>query len=183
VVSRSIEQALSWPTVHWPETLFIVIKVILLASIAGLGGPGTQRSYAACLLGFRVSHRLDADTMGDFSFSDRGSAALAVAHRSDRAPLPQVSKHDDHTPSPLMTMLRIHFLQQWSSLCDPAMEETLIEVATMRFFVGIELISERIPDYTPILIFPYLLQNQGLVELIFDTVRKPLSTWGVSISP
>jgi len=82
-----------------------------------------------------------------------------------------------------MTMLRIHFLQQWSSLSDPAMEENLTEVFTMRLFVGIELISERIPDHTPILICHYLRQNQGLGELTFDTVRKPLSAWGVSISP
>jgi IS5 family transposase len=31
-----------------------------------------------------------------------------------------------HRPTfPLMTMLRIHFLQQWFGLSDPAMEEAL----------------------------------------------------------
>ncbi len=42
-------------------------------------------------------------------------------------------------------MLRIHLLQQWYSLSDPAMEEALIEVPTMRPFAGIELINDRIP--------------------------------------
>jgi IS5 family transposase len=34
-------------------------------------------------------------------------------------------------------MLRIHLLQQWYSLSDPAMEEALIEVPTMRRFAAI----------------------------------------------
>lgn len=32
-------------------------------------------------------------------------------------------------PYPLETMLRIHFLQQWYALSDPAMEEALYEIA------------------------------------------------------
>ena len=48
-------------------------------------------------------------------------------------------------------MLRIHLLLQWTSLSDPAMEEALIEVLTIRRFAGIELISDRIPDETTIL--------------------------------
>jgi transposase, IS5 family len=38
-------------------------------------------------------------------------------------------------------MLRIHQLQQWYSLSDPAMEEALIEVPTMHRFTGNDLIS------------------------------------------
>ncbi|MEO1003599.1 MAG: transposase, partial [Cyanobacteria bacterium J06638_7] len=39
---------------------------------------------------------------------------------------------------PLATMLRIHLMQQWYSLSDPAMEDALIEVPTMRRFAGID---------------------------------------------
>jgi len=42
---------------------------------------------------------------------------------------------------PLAAMLRIHLLQQWYWLSDPVMEEDLIEVPTMRWFAGIDLIS------------------------------------------
>jgi IS5 family transposase len=73
---------------------------------------------------------------------------MAGADRLDRAPLPKGSKKGGRPPYPLGTMLRIHLLQQWYSLSDPAMEETLIEVPTMRRFAGIELISDRIPDET-----------------------------------
>jgi IS5 family transposase len=35
------------------------------------------------------------------------------------------------------TMLRIHLMQHWYALSDPAMEDALIEVPTMRRFAGI----------------------------------------------
>jgi IS5 family transposase len=40
---------------------------------------------------------------------------------------PKASKKGGRPPYPLATMLRIHLLQQWYSLSDPAMEEALIE--------------------------------------------------------
>jgi IS5 family transposase len=51
---------------------------------------------------------------------------------------PKASKKGGRPPYPLATMLRIHLLQQWYSLSDPAMEEALIEVPTMRRFAGTE---------------------------------------------
>jgi transposase len=68
-------------------------------------------------------------------------------------------------------MLRIHLLQQWYSLSDPAKEEALIEVSTMRRFAGIELISDRNPDESTILTFRHLLEMHCLGEQIFDTER------------
>ncbi len=64
-------------------------------------------------------------------------------------------------------MLRIHLLQQWYSLSDPAMEEALIGVPTMRRFAGIDLITDRIPDETTILTFRHLLVKHRLAERIF----------------
>jgi len=64
---------------------------------------------------------------------------------------PKISKEGGRPPCPLATTLRINLLQRWNSLSDPAMEEALIEVPTMRRFAGIELISDRIPDETTIL--------------------------------
>ncbi|WP_172806967.1 transposase, partial [Endozoicomonas arenosclerae] len=42
-------------------------------------------------------------------------------------------------PYPLATMLRIHCLQHWYSLSDPAMEDALYEIASMRLFAGLSL--------------------------------------------
>jgi IS5 family transposase len=44
---------------------------------------------------------------------------------------------------PLETMLRIHLLQQWYSLSDPAMEDALMEVPTMRRSAGTDITQER----------------------------------------
>jgi len=45
-------------------------------------------------------------------------------------------------------MLRIHFLQHWFNLSDPAVEEALYESTSMREFVDIDLGHERVPDET-----------------------------------
>ena len=59
-------------------------------------------------------------------------------------------------------MLRIHLLQQWYDLSDPAMEDELIEVATIRRFAGVALITDRSPDETTILAFLHLLEKHDL---------------------
>jgi IS5 family transposase len=51
------------------------------------------------------------------------------------------------------------------------MEDALIEVATMRRFAGIALITGRIPDETTILAFRHLLEKHDLGEQIFEAVK------------
>lgn len=41
-------------------------------------------------------------------------------------------------PFAVPTMLRIHFLQQWFNLSDPAMEEALYDTALFREFAGLD---------------------------------------------
>ncbi|WP_146100356.1 transposase, partial [Pseudomonas syringae group genomosp. 3] len=53
-------------------------------------------------------------------------------------------------PYPLETMLRIHLLQNWFSLSDPAMEEALYEITPMRQFARLTL-SAPIPEDTTIM--------------------------------
>jgi transposase, IS5 family len=78
-------------------------------------------------------------------------------------------------------MLRIHLIQQWYSLSDPAMEDALIEVPTMRRFAGIDLISDRIPDETTILSFRHLLEKNKLGKEIFDVVNAHLKQKGMAM--
>jgi IS5 family transposase len=82
---------------------------------------------------------------------------------------------------PLPTMLRVHLMQQWYSLSDPAMEDALIEVPSMRRFAGIDMISERIPDETTILTFRHLLEKHNLGEQIFETVKAHLKAKGMAM--
>ena len=53
-------------------------------------------------------------------------------------------------PVGLERMLRIHFLQHWFNLSDPAVEEALHDSRAMRSFVGIDLGRERTPDETTV---------------------------------
>lgn len=94
---------------------------------------------------------------------------------------PKTTKKGGRPPYPLATMLRTHLLQQWYSLSDPAMEEALIEVPTMRRFAGIDLISDRIPDETTILTFSHLLEKHSLGDVIFKPVKAHLSERGMTM--
>ena len=78
-------------------------------------------------------------------------------------------------------MLRVHLQQQWHGLSDPAMEAALIEVASMRRFVGIALITVRILDETTILAFRHLLEEKDLGAQIFETVKAHLKANGMAM--
>ena len=77
-------------------------------------------------------------------------------------------------PMGLSTMLRIHFMQQWYALSDPAMEDALYEIESMRRFAGLELNEDAIPDETTILKFRRLLEQHQLAQKILDTVNAHL---------
>lgn len=82
-------------------------------------------------------------------------------------------------PYALSTMLRIHCLQQWYGLSDPAMEEELYESASMRRFTGLSLAHGSVPDETTILNFRHLLERHGLSRQIFEVVKEHLQAAGV----
>ena len=72
-------------------------------------------------------------------------------------------------PYPLKTMLRIHFMQLWFSLSDPAMEEALYDSFSMRQFA--RLAHGRVPDETTILNYRHLLEQHGIAEKALEAVN------------
>ena len=94
---------------------------------------------------------------------------------------PKTGSKGGRPPYPLATMLRIHLMQQWYSLSDPALEDALIEVPTMRRFAGIDMLSDRIPDETTILAFRHLLEKHNHGEQIFETVKAHLKERGMAM--
>jgi len=66
------------------------------------------------------------------------------------------------TPMPLQSMLRIYFMQQWYAMSDPAMEDALYEIESMRRFAGLELIDDALRDESTILRFRHLLERHEL---------------------
>lgn len=83
-------------------------------------------------------------------------------------------------PYPLMTMLRIHCMQQWYSMSDPAMEDALYDIPAMRLFAGLSL-DNTIPDHTTIMNFRHLLERHCLARQIFTEVNDWLSEAGVLV--
>ena len=83
-------------------------------------------------------------------------------------------------PYPLNVMLRIHCVQLFYNLSDPAMEDMLYEIDSVRRFVGLNL-SGPIPDETTILNFRHLLETHNLGEKLFADINKHLDEHGLAL--
>ncbi len=95
---------------------------------------------------------------------------------------PKRTKAGGRPPVGIERMLRMHFVQHWFNLSDPAVEESLYESASMRAFVGIDLGVEPVPDETTVLRFRHLLENNGLGVRIFEEVGRILQARGLKVS-
>jgi IS5 family transposase len=82
-------------------------------------------------------------------------------------------------PFPVETMLRIHFMQQWFTLSDPAMEESLHDVPLFREFAQLDNWDTRLPDETTILRFRRLLERHKLAEQILGVINDLLREKGL----
>ena len=81
-------------------------------------------------------------------------------------------------PFALETMLRVHFLQQWFSLSDPAMEEAFFDTPLYREFAQLDA-HGRLPDESTILRFRHRLERDKLAEQILAIVNDLLTAKGL----
>ena len=81
-------------------------------------------------------------------------------------------------PFSLLTMLRIHFMQQWFTLSDPGMEEAFFDTPLYREFANLEEFS-RLPDESTILRFRHRLEKHKLAEQMLLTVNELLTQRGL----
>ena len=84
-------------------------------------------------------------------------------------------------PIPVETMLRIHYLQQWFGLSDPAMEEALHDVPLYREFAKCDGAMARLPDETTILRFRHLLERHNLAPDMLRLVNDILQAKGLML--
>jgi len=82
-------------------------------------------------------------------------------------------------PFALETMLRIHLLQQFFGLSDPAMEEALHDVPLYREFARLDAGMSRMPDESTILRFRHFLEAHQLGAALLATVNDGLSRKGL----
>ena len=95
---------------------------------------------------------------------------------------PKARAEGGRRPVGLERMLRIHFLQQWYALSDPAVEEAMYDSAAMRRFVGIDLGREPALDETTVCKFRHLLEKHGLADKLFKAVNRHLHDQGLKLS-
>lgn len=81
-------------------------------------------------------------------------------------------------PFAVETMLRIHCLQLWWNLSDPAMEEELHERPLYRRFAGLDGVA-RMPDETTILRFRHLLEKHELAPKVLAIINAGLAQQGL----
>lgn len=79
------------------------------------------------------------------------------------------------------TMLRIHFMQQWFNLSDPAMEDALHDVPLFRDFAGLAGWDDRLPDETTICRFRHKLEEKKLAPQILKTINELLQHKGLML--
>ena len=79
------------------------------------------------------------------------------------------------------TMLRIHFLQQWFGLSDPAMEEALEDIPMYWQFAQLDPGMTRLPDESTILRFRHLLEANNLSLQIMATINALLTQRGLML--
>lgn len=82
-------------------------------------------------------------------------------------------------PFAVETMLRIHFLQQWFNLSDPAMEEALYDTPMFREFADLDMGEDHLPDESTILRFRHLLEAHSLSVQILATINATLMAKGL----
>jgi transposase, IS5 family len=84
-------------------------------------------------------------------------------------------------PFGIEAMLRIHYMQQWFGLSDPAMEEALHDTPLYLEFAGLSSGSSRIPDETTILRFRHLLEKHDLAVDMLRVVNQLLQNKGLML--
>ena len=82
-------------------------------------------------------------------------------------------------PFAVETMLRIHFMQQWFGLSDPAMEEALHDVPLYCEFAQLDPGATRLPDESTILRFRHLLEAHNLSAQMLTAINATLSARGL----
>ena len=82
-------------------------------------------------------------------------------------------------PYELESILRVHCVQLFYNLSDPATEDMLYEIESVRCFTGISL--KKAPDETTILNFRHLLERHGLGQVLFESIKEHLSEAGLML--
>lgn len=82
-------------------------------------------------------------------------------------------------PIGIETMLRMYLMQNWFSLSDDGIEDTIYDSYAMRSFMKINFLSEQVPDATTLLKFRHLLEEHDLGKALFEDITVRLENAGL----
>jgi IS5 family transposase len=82
-------------------------------------------------------------------------------------------------PYPLPTMRRVNCMQLFYNLSDPAMEDALYKIESMRNFAGLKL--DRLEDETTTLKFRHFVERHGSGKALFKEVNEHLEKNGLML--
>ena len=81
-------------------------------------------------------------------------------------------------PMGIEKMLRMYLLQCWFTLSDEGLEDAIYDSYAMRTFMGINFLSEQVPDATTLLKFRHLLEKHNIGKVFFDAIAGTLEKCG-----
>ena len=70
-------------------------------------------------------------------------------------------------------------MQTWFNLSDEGTEDAIYDSYAMRSFLGINFMTEQVPDATTLLKFRHLLEKHNIGEKIFTDIRDRLEESGL----
>lgn len=76
-------------------------------------------------------------------------------------------------------MLRMYLMQTWFNLSDEGTEDAIYDSYAMRSFLGINFMTEQVPDATTLLKFRHLLEKNNIGEKIFTDIKDRLDRSGL----
>jgi IS5 family transposase len=82
-------------------------------------------------------------------------------------------------PTDLFLLLRLHCLQLWYNLSDPALEDAVHDRLSFQRFLQLDPLTQSVPDESTVLHFRHLLEQHDLAEAIFACVRAQLEARGL----
>lgn len=82
-------------------------------------------------------------------------------------------------PKEIETMLRMYLMQVWFTLSDEGIEDAVYDSYAMRSFLGINFLTEQVPDATTLLKFRHLIEKHKIGEQIFADVAQRLEEAGL----
>lgn len=84
-------------------------------------------------------------------------------------------------PTDIELLLRLHCLQLWYNLSDPALEDAVHDRLSFQRFLRLDPLTQKVPDETTVLNFRHLLEKHRLTEAIFARVRGQLEQRGLLV--